>query len=174
MVDLLDCLANLTSLHLILTEDCALDRFWRTIKRRGPRLNSLRMQQWERTDPFGDWDVALSCLLSICKNIQHLRLPRSFSVIRAATWEEMERHSNYLDSIESRFFFGFEATWLTTNSPISSNFLSCAQFALHTISISSEVTFQTQMMTIGGRSRLWNLYTSLTISSNILLRIDHV
>jgi hypothetical protein len=175
IVDVLDCLANRTSLHLILAEDCALDRFWRTIERRGPGLKSLGMQQWEWTDPFGDWDVALSRLLSICKNVQHLRLPISVPVIRAVTWEEMEHHSNYSDSMGSRFFFESEATWLTTNSPISSNSLSCAQFASHTISISSEVTIQTQMMTIGGRrSRLWNMYTSLTISSNILMRIDHV
>jgi hypothetical protein len=111
IVGLLECSENLTSLHLYLSEDCALDRFWRMIERRGPGLKCLGVQQDQQRYPFGDWNVSLSRLLSNCQSVQHLRLPISVDVVRAHTWKEEEKYSDF---VVNRFFFDMQDTITNT------------------------------------------------------------
>jgi len=96
--DLLDRSENLTSLHLVWTIDYTMDKFWRMIERRGPGLKSLGVQQPHILDPFGDWSDMLSRLLSICQNVQHLRLPISIDVMEDSTWEGDEEYTEFVVS----------------------------------------------------------------------------
>lgn len=107
--DLLYCCENLTSLHLVWDhQEDNLDKFWRMIERRGPGLKSLGVQNRYTTFPFGDWDDQLSRLLSICQNVEHLRLPISKDVMEASIWEgeddedEEDEDEEYAEFLASR------------------------------------------------------------------------
>jgi len=129
--DLLHCCENLTSLHLVWTMECNLDKFWRMIERRGRGLKSLGVQNRDSVEAFGDWDDQLSRLLSICQNVQHLRLPISADVIEASSWEEEDE--DYADFVVRRILLRAGATWLTIGRHVSRNCRSCAHSYSHTI-----------------------------------------
>lgn len=94
--DLLDCRKSLTSLHLVWTTDCNLDKFRRMLERRDPGLKSLGVQKQYSVNHFGDWNDQLSRLLSRCQNVQHLRLPISIHVMLETTWEDAEDWAEFV------------------------------------------------------------------------------
>jgi hypothetical protein len=133
--DLLVCSENLTSLHLIWTGSCTFKKFWSMIERRGPGLKSLGMQHLYAVD--GDWDDSLLRLLSICRNVQHLRIPIPFDVMKYSTWK---RDDDYEDFVVSRIPFRVLATWLTFHRTTSSKCRSCVQYYSRTMPFFSPAT----------------------------------
>jgi len=137
------------------------------IKRRGPGLKSLGVQQPGILFPFGGSNDQLSRLLSTCQNVQHLRLPIDIEVMGASTREEDE---DSMEFVVSRILWPTEATWLTTASHVLRECRSYVQSYSHTIPKCSEPTITTN----GCTRQLPNLYILPASCSNILTPVDVV